>query len=360
MTDTRPETPILLSICMATFRRGDFIGETLASIVPQLTDAMELVVVDGASPDATPEVVSQWQLREPRLVYHREPVNEGFDRDYDKAVGYARGKYCWLMTDDDLLVPGTLAAVMERLQGEPDVVVVNARVLDKELRHVLKERLVPIHADAHFDEKQLDTFFRTAGSYLSFIGAVVVRREAWLQRERVPYYGSMFVHMGVIFQRPALSRAVVIAEPMIHIRYGNAMWTARGYDIWTRLWPQLVWSFEDVGAGARAKVTARHPAASLKTLLWYRAIGAFGPRELEGAAQEAPRHALASWIARVPLPWVNAALAVFCAIRGHVDDPMMLYELERAQGAPAFTRWLSRRVRTAVVKAGAPAARPGA
>ena len=37
------------------------------------------------------------------LRYFRESVNSGVDRDYDKAVGYASGEYCWLMTDDDLL-----------------------------------------------------------------------------------------------------------------------------------------------------------------------------------------------------------------------------------------------------------------
>ena len=43
----------LLSICIATYNRADFIGETLDSIIRQLTDEVEIVVVDGASTDAT-------------------------------------------------------------------------------------------------------------------------------------------------------------------------------------------------------------------------------------------------------------------------------------------------------------------
>ena len=50
-------TSPLLSICIATHNRADYIGETLDSIIPQLTDEVEIVVVDGASTDATRTVM---------------------------------------------------------------------------------------------------------------------------------------------------------------------------------------------------------------------------------------------------------------------------------------------------------------
>ena len=40
-----------LSICMATYNRGKFIGLTLDSIMSQMRSDVELIVVDGASPD---------------------------------------------------------------------------------------------------------------------------------------------------------------------------------------------------------------------------------------------------------------------------------------------------------------------
>ena len=45
-----PSAPIL-SICISTFNRARYIGETVESIVSQLSDSVELVVLDGASPD---------------------------------------------------------------------------------------------------------------------------------------------------------------------------------------------------------------------------------------------------------------------------------------------------------------------
>ena len=130
-----------LSICIATFKRGKFLGETLETIVGQLTPEVELIVLDGASPDNTQELMEQYQRRYPQIRYIREATNSGIDQDYDKAVGYATGDYCWLMTDDDLLRTGALARVLSELKENRDLVIVNAEV--GELKGQARIRVIP-------------------------------------------------------------------------------------------------------------------------------------------------------------------------------------------------------------------------
>ena len=60
------KTP-LLSICIATYNRASYIGETLDSIIPQLDDDVELLVVDGASTDNTEDVVRKYAAE--RIAY---------------------------------------------------------------------------------------------------------------------------------------------------------------------------------------------------------------------------------------------------------------------------------------------------
>lgn len=335
-----------LSLCIATLNRAAFIEETLATILPQLTPETELVVVDGASTDATQEILLRARDANPAVVYRREATNSGVDQDYDKTVGYARGDYCWLMTDDDLLVPGAVARVLAALHDDPDLVVVNARIEDKSLSIVLKPAQIALEQDREFGPGAGEDLFRLAGSYLSFIGGVVVRRELWLARERERYFGSLFIHVGVLFQPPAVARARVLAQPLIRIRYGNAMWTARAFEIWISKWPRLVWSFTQFTEQSRRYVCPPHPAARLRTLLWYRALGAFGPAECErlrsGEWGGRP-HPCAAIVSRIPPKWTNAALAVVCALGRHEDARMKLYELALAAPAPALTRWLARR-----------------
>src|SRR5687767_12995025 len=93
----RPPVSLKLSICITTLNRADYIGETLDSILGQLTPDCEVVVLDCASTDGTPEVLSHYTRRFDQLRYFRQEVNNGFDRDCSRAVELSAGEYCWLL-----------------------------------------------------------------------------------------------------------------------------------------------------------------------------------------------------------------------------------------------------------------------
>jgi abequosyltransferase len=335
-----------LSICIATFNRARFIGETLDAILPQLTPEVELLVVDGASSDGTAALMADYERRCAGLVYHRESENSGFDRDYDKAVRYARGEYCWLMSDDDILSPDAVSTVLAQLRDDPQLVVVNAEIRTRDLSVVLKPNQLELQEDIEYGEAEHERLFAYAGRYLSFIGAVVIRRAAWTKRGPAAYFDSMFAYFGVLFQAPEIGRAKIIARPLIRIRYGNALWTPRAFDIWINRWPALIWSFVHFSEQSKSSITARSPALSIRTLVWYRALDAYGPaqyRALIDAKQ--PHHALAWAIAKTPASLANAFAAVYMFVRRHSDARVMLYDLLRANCASAVTRWVARRFR---------------
>jgi len=96
----------------------------LDSILGQLTPIVELVIVNGTSPDNIAEIMRECLDRYPQIVYVSKRENSSVDCDYDKAVGYATGMYCWLMTDDDLSVPGAVSRVCDVPDGTQDLIVV--------------------------------------------------------------------------------------------------------------------------------------------------------------------------------------------------------------------------------------------
>lgn len=267
-------TPFL-SICIATYNRAGYIGETLESIIPQLDDDVELLVVDGASTDNTEVVVREFIQKVSHIRYIRLSAKGGVDQDYDKSVEFARGEFCWLFTDDDLLKPGAVAAVKAAIKKNYDLVVVNAEVRDRELSVILDRRRVIMRDNKVYAPNSMEHLFVDALHYLSFIGAVVIRRSIWLSRERGSYFGTEFVHVGVIFQKPLPGPALIIAEPYIIIRLSNGQWKPRSFDIWMFKWPKLVWSFEDIPNGAKRMVTRREPWRNFKKLILQRSEGAY-------------------------------------------------------------------------------------
>lgn len=331
---------VKLSICIATYNRGKLISQTLDSILSQMQPGVELIVVDGASPDDTPKVMEQYLARHSEIHYYREKQNSGVDCDYDKAVRYATGEYCWLMTDDDLLCCEAISRVLAFLNGTVDLVVVNAQVRNANLSKQLNAHILNFGKDRLYDAGAKNKFFAEVASYLSFIGCVVIKRSLWIARDRASYFGTLFVHVGVIFQNPPIGQIQVIAEPLIIIRWGNAMWTARGFEIWMVKWPKLIWSFDDISAEAKLIVSPLQPLKMAKQLVFFRANGGYSIIEYRSFPLDRvtgmPRM-LAFIIAIVPASLLNclATLYAVIAIRG---ARARVYDLARSR----HTTWISR------------------
>lgn len=266
-----------LSICIATLNRAPFLEETLCSILDQAKDEVEVVIVDGASSDGTEEVVRGLQRRYSHIRYIRREKAMGVDRDFDAAVQHAGGEYCWLLCDDDVLKPGAVAKVLFETRRGHSLLVVNADVWNAGYSKLLEERRMKVCGDRVYPPPDIEALFTDTAEYLTFIGGVVIRRDLWLSRSRERYFGTEFIHVGVIFQAPLPGTALLISEPLISIRYGMAQWTDRSFDIWMFKWPELVWSLPGLSVHAKNIVTPEEPWRSLKNLLVYRAMGAYSP-----------------------------------------------------------------------------------
>jgi glycosyltransferase involved in cell wall biosynthesis len=262
-----------LSICIATRNRANLIGEALEHIGKQLTGATEVVVVDGASTDNTAEVVEAKRLRFPQIRYCPQSSNSGIDGDFDKAVELAHGEYCWPMSDDDLLVDDAVKRVLGLLETNPDVLIVDVEVRSDDFTEVLIERRLPFRGVRRYGAEDAEKLFVECAQHLTYIGGAIVRRSAWMARDRRPYYGTEFIHFGVIFQAPFSGAVVGLGEPLVRVRYGVASWKARSFKVWMFTWPALVWSFSHVSEAARQRVTSREPWRSLTTLMLLRAKG---------------------------------------------------------------------------------------
>lgn len=339
-------SPITLSICITTYNRGNFITQTLDSLLPQLSPNVELIVVDGCSPDNTEEVMRQYVAKHPEVKYYKEQENSGIDKDYDKAVGYAHGQYCWLMTDDDLVKPSALDIILTKLNGINDLVVVNAEVATVDFSKILDSKLIKVDADQSYTQNDNERFMTDAGHGLSFIGCVIIKRELWLTREREIYYGSLFIHVGVIFQQPLLTKIALISKPLISIRYGNAMWTPRGLEIWLIKWPNLIWSFEGYSTRSKASVCPNDFVKKLKRLVFYRATGAYTYTEFKRFL--APQ---SSWlgcfgyllIVLFPAKLMNILASIYCALINK-SMKMAMYSLDNSKYQNPVSRWASRLV----------------
>lgn len=265
---------ITLSICIGTFNRAGFIGETIESIIAQAPSDCEIVVSDNASTDGTEELVLKYARSCDRLRYVKQETNVGLDRNFDRAVELARGEYCWLLSDDDLLKPGAIAAVLEVLRQDYVLVLINGDHWDLGLSKVLAPNFFGIDSDRVYGAGELDRLFEDIGKCSICISCYVIKRAVWIAREKKKYYGSMFIHVAVAFQERLPGRALTMAHPMIKFRWGNENeWgDSRAAEIFYFMWPTLVWSLA-LSDSTKRRHCSKEPWRRLKYLLPSRALG---------------------------------------------------------------------------------------
>jgi glycosyltransferase involved in cell wall biosynthesis len=92
----------------------------LARLLPNPSDKVEIVVCDNTSSDHTPQVIQPY-LHRPDFHYYRNPQNVGMLGNLRVTAHQARGRYVWILGDDDLVKPGSIEKVLEVIQEHPAI-----------------------------------------------------------------------------------------------------------------------------------------------------------------------------------------------------------------------------------------------
>jgi abequosyltransferase len=192
---------------MPTFNFGRFIGETLDSIIPQMTDELEIVILDGGSTDNTPEVVQRYQKLCPQIRYFRQPVKGGIDQDMHLSVEKARGEYCWLFSSDDIMRPGAINEILKEIKRGLDVYLCDFSICDFDCKRILQEHSIfkdKSEKIYNLSEKTIRAQYVAMATqttaFFSFMGAIVIKRARWLTTPiDAHFFGTCWAHAARIF-----------------------------------------------------------------------------------------------------------------------------------------------------------------
>jgi glycosyltransferase involved in cell wall biosynthesis len=265
--------PPLLSICISTFNRAAFIGETLRSILPQVSAECEVIVLDSSVADDTRDVVLDVGATCSQMSYFRNDADNGQDDGFDKAVSLARGQYCWLIPDDDLMNPGAVDQVLRAMRGHPSLIVINIACKTFAMTEFVLQRWLTLDSNVLYKPEDFDRLCIHVGDLFMYLGCVVIRRDIWLARERKRYYNSMFMHVAVILQRRLPGDTVLLADPLITYRAGNAhSYSSKSFEIYMLNWPSIIWS-SALSEEAKRQITHAEPWRSALELARLRGLG---------------------------------------------------------------------------------------
>lgn len=132
------QSNVRVSVCMAAYNGSKYIEEQIRSVLPQLAQDDELIIVDDCSSDDTMDVVGA--LGEPRIRLTRNERNIGYVRTFERAIGLSRGEYIFLCDQDDVWLEGRLEQMIPALDSSL-VVASNFRYTGGSPRRIERLRL---------------------------------------------------------------------------------------------------------------------------------------------------------------------------------------------------------------------------
>jgi len=206
-----------LSICIPTFNRAGLLRETLDSIICQARDALEIVVCDNASSDATRELIQEYQGKFPRLTYFRWPENMGADRNFLKTVELATGDYCWLMGDDDHLEPGALDLLFPLLDKGYGLIYANATTYDNKMENPSGLTVRRFNCD------DADQTLLSLSSWITFASSLCFRRSEFMKHLDLGLskIGTNLVQCYPLLNLIRQGRSFIVQESLVRFRAGN-------------------------------------------------------------------------------------------------------------------------------------------
>jgi len=102
-----------VSVCVATYNGAKYVARQLESILDQLTDDDEVIVIDDRSSDQTVEVLKQ--LGDRRITVHVNDRNRGEVFSFARAMQLAKNDFVFLSDQDDIWIPGRVSLMQRRL-----------------------------------------------------------------------------------------------------------------------------------------------------------------------------------------------------------------------------------------------------
>jgi len=103
-----------ITIITPSYNQGQFLEQTILSVLGQLYPNLEYIVIDGGSTDNSVEIIKKYESQIAGWVSEKDrgqahAINKGFEMSTGEIIA-------WL-NSDDFYLPGTLAYVDEQLDG---------------------------------------------------------------------------------------------------------------------------------------------------------------------------------------------------------------------------------------------------
>ena len=195
MTSSSDENKV--SVIIPTYNRAPFLTSAVHSIISQVYNNIEILIIDDKSDDDTRAVVKKLQQKYPSVLYFHNERAKGPSGARNTGITKSSGDYICFLDSDDIWLEGHLKKGLEVFYKYPEIDVLfgNFRVVDyKSGKHLYN----------FFDQKDL----------LHDLKAVEISPGTMLLQDNLfmALIQGNFFHLGSIIVRKASMKGILLDE----------------------------------------------------------------------------------------------------------------------------------------------------
>lgn len=137
----------LISVVTPSYQHGQFLEETIRSVLLQGYPNLEYIIIDGGSTDQTLDVIKAYS---PFLTHWVSEPDRGQGHAVNKGWAIANGRILGWLNSDDLYLPGALHRVAQTFMQQPQTELVSGHVSGRTIDLIEYRRKPPVDFDLNY------------------------------------------------------------------------------------------------------------------------------------------------------------------------------------------------------------------
>jgi GT2 family glycosyltransferase len=125
----------MVSAIIVSYNSSKFLPSCLDSVLSSISTG-EIIVIDNASTDSSPNIVLDYAIREPRVRLIKLRRNVGFPKACNIATHAAKGDVVVLMNPDVIVEQNCFSTLLDYLKTHTDVAVVQPTILRADSKRI--------------------------------------------------------------------------------------------------------------------------------------------------------------------------------------------------------------------------------
>lgn len=110
---------VLLSIIVPVYNVEPYLARCMDSIVSQLCDEVEVLIVDDCSPDNSAEIYEKYEKKYSQIHSIKHEKNGKISMARNTGIEKAKGKYCWFVDSDDRIEKNAIYNILSNIKKNP-------------------------------------------------------------------------------------------------------------------------------------------------------------------------------------------------------------------------------------------------